>query len=182
MVALAAARAVASERSREFLDDLLSDAIALMARAADRGQETLFSEARILFQTALGASDARILVRSAGTWREWDRLDNEDGLEPVVAALAESLHPTGAPVRRGGLIAAPVSGSGVAVVLETSEDAEIPVARLQNSVPDLFACDRLMREPARQSGQARGDQGLPAGRKPDPQERRPERNLHADHP
>ena len=42
-----------SERSNRRFEHLLPDAIALMARAADEGQETLFSEARILFRTAL---------------------------------------------------------------------------------------------------------------------------------
>ena len=89
MAISAAAMAVASERPRQHPDDLLPGAIALMARAADRGQEALFSEARILFRSAFAAVDARILVRSAGTWREWDRLDNDDGLDTDIATLAE---------------------------------------------------------------------------------------------
>ena len=128
MAASAGARAVTLERSRQNFDDLLSDAVALMARAADRGQEALFSEARVLFRTALGAADARILVRLAGTWREWDRLDDENGLEPEIVALAESASVT--PVRSGGLIAAQVSGSGVAVVLEAAAEGEGPSTRL----------------------------------------------------
>ena len=130
MTALAAVRAAKPERPRQNLDDFPCDAIALMARAADRGQETLFSEARVLFQTALGAADARILVRSAGTWREWDRLDSEEGLERRIAALVEALHSSGTPVRDGDMIAAPVSSS-VAVVLEMVAQSELSATRLQ---------------------------------------------------
>ena len=131
MAISAAAMAVASERPRQHPDHLLPGAIALMARAADRGQEALFSEARILFRSAFAAVDARILVRSAGTWREWDRLDNDDGLDTDIATLAESLHPTGTPVRLGDLIAGPVSGSGVVVVLEGAQDNDAAGTRLQ---------------------------------------------------
>jgi hypothetical protein len=60
--------------SNSYLQDvhLLQEAIALLTRAADQGQDTLFSEARILFRNALSAVDARIVVRSAAVWREWN--------------------------------------------------------------------------------------------------------------
>ena len=128
MAAPAAARAMVKDRPPR--EDVVSDAIALMARAADRGQETLFSEARVLFRNALGAADARILVRSAGTWREWDRLDSHADLDPQVVAFVDNLGPTAAAIRRGSLVAAWVTGS-VAVLLEAAPEREISEPRLQ---------------------------------------------------
>lgn len=121
-----------SGRSNRRFEHLLPDAIALMARAADEGQETLFSEARILFRTALNAKDARILVRSAGTWRDWNRLDADDGLESGIARLAEQLQLNGAPVRSGSVVVAPVSGSSVAVAVYVDEESEVPLRELES--------------------------------------------------
>jgi len=67
----------------------LRQAISALATAADRSHQVLFAEARILFRNLLGADDVRILVRSAGAWRDWDKLD--DGAEDaLVANLPES--------------------------------------------------------------------------------------------
>jgi DNA-binding PucR family transcriptional regulator len=64
----------------------LRDAIASLANAADRGPQALFAEARVLFRNLLAARDVRLLVRSAGGWREWEKLN--DGADE---ALIESL-------------------------------------------------------------------------------------------
>ncbi|MGY2850699.1 sugar diacid utilization regulator [Bradyrhizobium sp. USDA 4509] len=64
----------------------LKDAIGTLVNAADHGTQALFSEARILFRNLLSAKDVRLLVRSAGAWREWERLN--DGADE---ALIESL-------------------------------------------------------------------------------------------
>jgi putative methionine-R-sulfoxide reductase with GAF domain len=134
-----------SGRSNRRFEHLLPDAIALMARAADEGQETLFSEARILFRTALNAKDARILVRSAGTWRDWNRLDADDGLESGIARLAEQLQLNGAPVRSGSVVVAPVSGSSVAVAVDVEAETEVPLRELQSLCkvfhPALGSCE-----------------------------------------
>ena len=66
--------------------DLLRDAIGTLVNAADHGPQALFSEARILFRNLLAAKDVRLLVRSAGAWREWEKLN--DGADE---ALIESL-------------------------------------------------------------------------------------------
>ncbi|MBR0801570.1 GAF domain-containing protein [Bradyrhizobium jicamae] len=65
---------------------LLKDAIGTLVNAADHGPQALFSEARILFRNLLGAKDVRLLVRSGGAWREWEKLN--DGADE---ALIESL-------------------------------------------------------------------------------------------
>jgi DNA-binding PucR family transcriptional regulator len=65
---------------------VLGDAIISLSDAADRGPQVLFAEARILFRNLLAAKDVRLLVRSAGTWREWEKLN--DGADE---ALIESL-------------------------------------------------------------------------------------------
>jgi putative methionine-R-sulfoxide reductase with GAF domain len=62
--------------------DLLREAIDTLANAAEHGSEALFSEARILFRNLLAAKDVRILVRSAGAWREWETLN--DGTEEAL--------------------------------------------------------------------------------------------------
>src|SRR5262249_51725888 len=65
---------------------VLGDAIISLSDAADRGPQVLFAEARLLFRNLLPAKDVRLLVRSAGTWREWEKLN--DGADE---ALIESL-------------------------------------------------------------------------------------------
>jgi DNA-binding PucR family transcriptional regulator len=64
----------------------LRDAIGTLVNAADHGPQALLSEARILFRNLLAAKDVRLLVRSAGAWREWEKLN--DGADE---ALIESL-------------------------------------------------------------------------------------------
>jgi len=66
--------------------DLLREAIVTLANAADHDPQELFAEARILFRNLLAARDVRLLVRSAGAWREWEKLN--DGADE---ALIESL-------------------------------------------------------------------------------------------
>ncbi|RBP16072.1 GAF domain-containing protein [Roseiarcus fermentans] len=121
----------AFESSPANIGHTLQDVIASLARAADQGQDALFSEARILFRTALGAADTRILTRSAGMWREWNRIEAEDGLDENVAVLVDRLQPRDAPVRSGRFLVAPVRGSSVAVVIEIGEAAEAPASDLQ---------------------------------------------------
>ena len=133
--------------SNSYLQDvhLLQEAIALLTRAADQGQDTLFSEARILFRNALSAVDARIVVRSAGVWREWNRLDSEDTLEPAIATIADRLGPNDPPVRSGSIVVAPVGGSAVAIIVDTGELLEFPATLLGSLCQVLHlalgACD-----------------------------------------
>jgi sugar diacid utilization regulator/GAF domain-containing protein len=116
-----AVQALPSERLQLQEVHLLHDAIALLTRAADEGHDTLFSEARILLRNALGAVDVRIAVRSAGVWREWNRLDSEDRLEPTIGALIEALGPDDGPTRSGSLVVARVSGSAVAIAVDIGD-------------------------------------------------------------
>jgi sugar diacid utilization regulator/putative methionine-R-sulfoxide reductase with GAF domain len=124
---------------------LLHEAIALLTRAADRGQDALFSEARILFRNALNAFDTRIVVRSAGIWREWNRLDSDDCLEPEIASIADGLGPNDGPSRFRSVVVAPVSGSAVAVVADIGDAPEIPTKLLRSLCQVLHlalgACD-----------------------------------------
>jgi putative methionine-R-sulfoxide reductase with GAF domain len=68
---------------------LLEDAIGTLANAADHGPQALFSEARILFRNLLAANDVRLLVRSAGAWREWEKL-NDGGDEALIESLPDA--------------------------------------------------------------------------------------------
>src|SRR5215469_17044918 len=74
------------EHSPALSIDSLKEAIGTLVNAAEHGPQALFSEARILFRNLLVAADVRLLVRSAGTWREWEKLN--DGADE---ALIESL-------------------------------------------------------------------------------------------
>lgn len=94
---------------------LLRDAVANLANAADRSQQVLFAEARILFRNLLDADDVRILVRSADAWREWDKLD-EGSDEPCIGSLLEAN--TSAHVRLGKSIFVPVQIGSVALLIE----------------------------------------------------------------
>ncbi len=132
MAASAPAPLVSESEGQANFGFAFRDAVALLARAADQGQDTLFSEARILFRNALGAADARILVRSAGLWREWNRLEAEDGLDANIAVLAEGVQGRDAPIRSGRFVAAPISGLSVAVVIEIDEATETPAGDLQS--------------------------------------------------
>jgi len=101
---------------------LLREAIASLANAADRNQQVLFAEARILFRNLLDAEDVRILVRSADTWREWDKLD--EGIdEPCIESLPEAA--TSAHVRLGKSIFAPVQVGSVALLVEGLDTREL---------------------------------------------------------
>src|SRR6516165_7323750 len=75
--------------------DLLREAIVTLANAADHDPQELFAEARILFRNLLAAADVRLLVRSAGTWREWEKLNDgadEALIESLPDALADVVH------------------------------------------------------------------------------------------
>ncbi len=113
-----AVHALPDDRPKPQEVHLLQEAIALLTRAADEGQDALFSEARICFRNALGAADVRIIVRSAGIWRDWNRLDGEETFEPSSAALLEDLRPNDPSPRSGSFVLAPVSGSAVAIAVD----------------------------------------------------------------
>src|SRR6516162_6584646 len=68
---------------------VLGDAIISLSDAADRGPQVLFAEARILFRNLLAAKDVRLLVRSAGTWREWEKL-NDGADEALIERLPDA--------------------------------------------------------------------------------------------
>ena len=70
--------------------ELLRQAIVTLANAADRGPQALFAEARILFRNLLAARDVRLLVRSAGAWREWEKL-NDGADEALIESLPDAL-------------------------------------------------------------------------------------------
>lgn len=75
--------------------EVLRDAIVTLSHAADRGPQVLFAEARILFRNLLAARDVRLLVRSAGQWREWEKLDDgvdEALIESLPNAFSEIMH------------------------------------------------------------------------------------------
>lgn len=120
-----AVHALPDDRPKPQEVHLLQEAIALLTRAAEEGQDALFSEARVLFRNALGAVDARIIVRSAGIWREWNRLDGEESVEPLIAALLDDLGPNDPPAQLGSLVLAPVSGSAVALALDMGGQTDV---------------------------------------------------------
>jgi sugar diacid utilization regulator len=70
--------------------ELMREAIVTLANAADRGSQVLFAEARILFRNLLAARDVRLLIRSAGAWREWEKL-NDGGDETLIESLPDAL-------------------------------------------------------------------------------------------
>jgi sugar diacid utilization regulator/GAF domain-containing protein len=115
LVAVPSRRAGAGEAA------LLQDAIARLARAAEQGQEALFSEARVLVRNALNADEVKIVVRSADVWREWSQLDGEGSLEASIVALVDGLGPQEFCVRSGALVAAGVSASAVALVIDLGD-------------------------------------------------------------
>jgi len=104
----------------------LHDAIALLSRAADEGQDALFSEARVLFRNLLGAREVRILVRAAGLWRDWNRLDADDCVEPLLAGLVDSVRPSDDLARYDRFIIASVSAASVAIVIESAISHQPP--------------------------------------------------------
>lgn len=99
----------------------MREAIANLANAADRGQQALLAEAGILFRNLLDAEDVRILVRSAGAWREWDKLD-EGSDEHLVHSLPDISSST--PVHLGNAIFAPVQVGSVALLIDGLENPD----------------------------------------------------------
>jgi DNA-binding PucR family transcriptional regulator len=98
--------------------EVLREAIASLANAADQGPQVLFAEARILFRNLLAARDVRLLVRSAGGWREWDKLN--DGADE---ALIESLPDVFAEIMQfENTIFVPVRAGSVALLVEGMSD------------------------------------------------------------
>ena len=76
---------------------LLQEAIALLTRAADRGAgHALFRSANSLPQRA-GRRGRPHIVRSAGIWRDWNRLDGEESLESGDRRARGDLSPTTPP-------------------------------------------------------------------------------------
>lgn len=160
----------------------LRDGVSLLSRAADEGQEALFSEAKVLLRGLLGARDVRILVRSGGMWRDWNRLDGDDCVEPLLAQLIDDIRPSDDPARRGQFIIAQVSASSVAIIVETILSHEPPdelvrtlceLLRLALSLCKVATAIRTSWRPSR---------SFSASRKSHLEERQPDRDFHADHP
>jgi DNA-binding PucR family transcriptional regulator len=101
---------------------LLRDAIVNLANAAERGQQVLFAEARILFRNLLDVEDVRILVQSAGAWREWDKLDS-GGDEPVIGSLPDISSSTH--VHLDNAIFVPVQIGSVALLIDGLENPDV---------------------------------------------------------
>ena len=96
-----------------FVDRLLREAIG-RCNAADHGPQALFSEARILFRNVLAARDVRLLVRSAGAWREWEKL-NDGADEALIESLPDA--PAGV-VHLDDSVFIPVQVGSVALLIE----------------------------------------------------------------
>jgi sugar diacid utilization regulator len=97
-----------------FSIDGLREAIGTLANAADHGPQALFSEARILFRNILAAKDARLLVRSAGAWREWEKL-NDGADEALIESLPDA--PAGV-VHFDDSVFIPIQAGSVALLVE----------------------------------------------------------------
>lgn len=133
MAASAAAVIVAPPRRAGASDSaLVQDAIAQLTRAAEQGQAALLSEARALIRNALNADVVRIVVRSAGAWRDCSGLDSEEGLERPVANLLDGLGPDAAYARVGGLAAANITAASVALVMELGDSPDPPTKLLRS--------------------------------------------------
>ena len=113
-----------------FHPHLLQDAIARLSKATDSGQPALFAEAKILFRTLLGAREVRIVVRSGGVWRDWDRIDADDEDNSAIACFQESLITSHNVVRNDRFIFAPVQSDSVALIVEDADPSK--------STDDLF--------------------------------------------
>ena len=109
----------------------LQGAVSLLSRAAEVGQDALFSEAKVLFRSVMCARDVRILVRAGGSWRDWNKLDSDDCVEPVFARLADDVRPSDDLARYDRFIIASVSIASVAVIVETAISQEPPDELLQ---------------------------------------------------
>jgi len=107
---------------------VLQDVLTHLTRASEQGQEALLSEARIVFRNALNAQDVRIVVHSAGAWRDCLRLEYEESLNEPVEALLDRLEPGACYARAGAFAAASVTASSVALVLDLG-DAPNPASR-----------------------------------------------------
>ena len=108
------------------------DAVALLGRASEQGQEALLSEARIVVRNALSARDLKIVVHSAGEWRDCRRLDAEESLEGPIVSLLDGLAHDCAYVRAGAAAVVSVTPS-VALVLDLG-DAPDPAGKLLHSL------------------------------------------------
>ena len=109
----------------------LQGAVSLLSRAAEVGQDALFSEAKVLFRSVMCARDVRILVRAGSSWRDWNKLDSDDCVEPVFARLADDVRPSDDLARYDRFIIASVSVASVAVIVETAISQEPPDELLQ---------------------------------------------------
>ncbi|WP_454617635.1 helix-turn-helix domain-containing protein [Bradyrhizobium cenepequi] len=138
----------------------LRQAIVTLANAADRGPQALFAEARILFRNLLAARDVRLLARSAGTWREWEKLNDgadEALIESLPDALADIVHFDDSvfiPVQVGG-VALLVEGINNPAALHDSAAALSHVLRLaiassesQHGNPDKLEAIRVFQRVA----------------------------------
>lgn len=101
----------------------LHETIASLSKAADRGQQALFAEAKVLFRNFLDAGDVRILVRSGGAWRDWDRIDGIDVVDPVIARLSEGSAAQHDVARIDGFTFAPVETGSVALIVDGLDEA-----------------------------------------------------------
>ncbi|GLR91691.1 helix-turn-helix domain-containing protein [Bradyrhizobium iriomotense] len=99
--------------------EVLRNAIASLANAADRGPQALFAEARILFRNLLAARDVRLLVRSAGGWREWEKL-NDGADEALIERLPDVFSET---MQFEDTIFVPVRDGSVALLVEGMNDS-----------------------------------------------------------
>lgn len=103
---------------------LLQDTIAALSKAADRGQQVLFAEAKVLLRNLLDARDVRILVRCGGAWRDWDRIDDDDEIDPVIATLPENFTTQEGIARLGRATFASVHAGSVALMADGTDPSE----------------------------------------------------------
>ncbi|UGY16321.1 helix-turn-helix domain-containing protein [Bradyrhizobium septentrionale] len=99
---------------------VLREAIISLSEAADRGPQVLFAEARILFRNLLAVRDVRLLVRSAGAWREWEKL-NDGADEALIERLPDSFIDM---MRFEDAILVPVQVGSVALLVEGMTDSD----------------------------------------------------------
>jgi sugar diacid utilization regulator len=140
--------------------DSLREAIGTLVNAADHGPQALFSEARILFRNLLAAKDVRLLVRSAGTWREWEKLNDgadEALIERLPDAPADVVHVEDAvfiPVQVGSVgvlvegISHPTALSELAPILSKVFGLAITSSESQKINPDKLEAIRVFQRVA----------------------------------
>ncbi|MCP3459371.1 MULTISPECIES: GAF domain-containing protein [unclassified Bradyrhizobium] len=119
----------------DFAPELLRESIVTLANAADRGPQTLFAEARILFRKFLSAREVRLLVRSAGAWREWEKL-NDGADEALIESLPDALADI---IQFDDSIFVPVQVGSVALLVEGVTDS----GPLRDNVATLSQVFRL---------------------------------------